>query len=261
MTRICRTCGQEKALDAFDPGGPKNRPGYRRPHCKDCRNTTARTKHAHNPERRRLVAKRFRERHPDTIKTWDKARWQKTKARYASDPAFRQHELQRSLASYHSHAAHAQKRERAWRTAHPEAGRVRSKRWRTRHPDKVRAMKRAAYHRRCLLDPAYRNKQRTRLRLNASRSRQSRNEAARRRRARVAGAALIEKIQRQLIFARDRWICQLCFARVTPDDATIDHVIPVAEGGNHTYQNLVTAHLTCNQRKGARRVPQQQRLF
>ncbi|WP_460916970.1 HNH endonuclease [Plantactinospora veratri] len=73
-----------------------------------------------------------------------------------------------------------------------------------------------------------------------------------RRRARAAGAPVVELVKREVVFARDGWICQLCgepTLRETghdPRSASVDHTVPLAEGGSHTYDNTVTAHLACN---------------
>ena len=55
---------------------------------------------------------------------------------------------------------------------------------------------------------------------------------------------------RQAIFRRDHQTCQYCGSK---QNLTIDHVIPRARGGQDTWENLVTACVTCNNRKGDRR--------
>jgi 5-methylcytosine-specific restriction endonuclease McrA len=51
--------------------------------------------------------------------------------------------------------------------------------------------------------------------------------------------------------------CRICgepvdFTRKSPDpSATIDHVIAVSKGGEHSYGNTQLAHLRCNKAKGA----------
>jgi hypothetical protein len=61
------------------------------------------------------------------------------------------------------------------------------------------------------------------------------------------------------IAARDRFRCQLCGCKVDmtlrrPDvmSPTIDHVIPIVEGGDDVRANVQLAHLRCNSSKGAR---------
>lgn len=51
------------------------------------------------------------------------------------------------------------------------------------------------------------------------------------------------------LFLRDRFRCQYCS---TADDLTFDHVIPRAQGGRTTWQNVTTACAPCNLRKGGR---------
>jgi 5-methylcytosine-specific restriction endonuclease McrA len=54
-------------------------------------------------------------------------------------------------------------------------------------------------------------------------------------------------LTRQNIFKRDNHECQYCGTR---KDLTLDHVIPRAQKGPHTWTNLVTACKACNTRKG-----------
>jgi len=70
-----------------------------------------------------------------------------------------------------------------------------------------------------------------------------------RRRARVHGAGW-EPVDRTVVFERDGWRCHLCGRRVRRSEASIDHLIPIADGGPHTYANVATAHLACNIRRG-----------
>jgi 5-methylcytosine-specific restriction endonuclease McrA len=48
------------------------------------------------------------------------------------------------------------------------------------------------------------------------------------------------------IFERDKWICQYCGEKVTPENATLDHFIPQSKGGRHNKDNLKTCCLICN---------------
>lgn len=54
------------------------------------------------------------------------------------------------------------------------------------------------------------------------------------------------------IYARDRHECQYCGDGFKSDELTFDHVIPVSHGGTKSWENIVTACLPCNRRKGAR---------
>jgi len=52
------------------------------------------------------------------------------------------------------------------------------------------------------------------------------------------------------IFRRDNHTCQYCEATNVP--LTIDHIIPKVLGGKDTWENLVTACICCNNKKGDR---------
>ena len=58
------------------------------------------------------------------------------------------------------------------------------------------------------------------------------------------------KLSKREIFRRDNHTCQYCGARSSR--LTIDHVMPRARGGEHSWSNLVTACPACNVRKGGR---------
>lgn len=51
--------------------------------------------------------------------------------------------------------------------------------------------------------------------------------------------------------ARGRWVCALCHQPVTLDDLSFDHVVALADGGDHAAHNLVPAHRKCNEVKGS----------
>ncbi|MCK4245097.1 MAG: HNH endonuclease [Candidatus Omnitrophica bacterium] len=52
--------------------------------------------------------------------------------------------------------------------------------------------------------------------------------------------------KRREIFERDKWICQYCGEKVSPENATLDHFIPQSKGGKHTKENIRTCCLICN---------------
>lgn len=76
-----------------------------------------------------------------------------------------------------------------------------------------------------------------------------------RRRARLAGA-ISEPYTLAEIAKRDHYRCGLCHKRVAmtktvphPKSPSIDHVIPLAAGGDDTKANVQLAHFLCNARK------------
>lgn len=84
---------------------------------------------------------------------------------------------------------------------------------------------------------------------------------AKRRYALKRGASKHENVSLDVIFERDKGICSLCLKRVKRAEASMDHVIPLMQGGDHTYQNCALAHIRCNCSKRASTITQQQRLF
>ena len=50
--------------------------------------------------------------------------------------------------------------------------------------------------------------------------------------------------------------CAYCLSPLTEATATVDHVIPLAQGGTHRLANLVVACGSCNSMKNARTVEQ-----
>ncbi len=58
---------------------------------------------------------------------------------------------------------------------------------------------------------------------------------------------------RMNIFLRDKFCCQYCGNKFAPNELTFDHVVPRAHGGKTEYTNIVSACVSCNTRKGARR--------
>lgn len=56
------------------------------------------------------------------------------------------------------------------------------------------------------------------------------------------------------ILERDRWRCGICGKRIGksfkyphPRSKSIDHVVPLSQGGDDTAANKRAAHLSCNQ--------------
>lgn len=56
---------------------------------------------------------------------------------------------------------------------------------------------------------------------------------------------------RQRVLARDGFRCVYCARQLPAEDLTVDHVQPVARGGDHSDGNLAAACQACNTRKGA----------
>lgn len=69
----------------------------------------------------------------------------------------------------------------------------------------------------------------------------------------------VELVQNLVVFCRDNWVCGICKTAVDPkleypnvNSKSLDHIIPLSKGGQHSYDNVQLAHLSCNRRKSAR---------
>lgn len=60
------------------------------------------------------------------------------------------------------------------------------------------------------------------------------------------------KFSRISVYGRDGYKCQYCGQKFRMNELTYDHVIPRAQGGKTTWENIVTCCISCNSRKGCR---------
>ena len=80
--------------------------------------------------------------------------------------------------------------------------------------------------------------------------------------------ATVERFKPVEIFERDGWRCGICGHQIDqdlrypdPGSASLDHVVPLADGGLHSRANSQASHLGCNCRKRDRSLgPEQLRL-
>jgi len=60
------------------------------------------------------------------------------------------------------------------------------------------------------------------------------------------------RFSRANVFTRDRFMCQYCERTPPRSHLNLDHVIPRAQGGPTTWENVVCCCIPCNRRKGGR---------
>jgi hypothetical protein len=80
------------------------------------------------------------------------------------------------------------------------------------------------------------------------------------RRAIRFGCAVVERFGRLEIFERDGWRCGICgqptprwlIGSNDPQRPTLDHIIPLSRGGEHSRRNAQCACWRCNIKKGAK---------
>lgn len=91
-----------------------------------------------------------------------------------------------------------------------------------------------------------------------------------RRRAKIRGALIDNDIQLMELFRRDNGVCHICGGECDLNDyviteegytltggsyPSIDHVIPLAKGGKHSWDNVKLAHFSCNAKKHTKIMP------
>jgi len=67
------------------------------------------------------------------------------------------------------------------------------------------------------------------------------------RRARLRGVT-VEKVLPSVVFNRDKGVCGICKKEIE-GKYELDHIIPLAKQGEHSYKNMQLAHPTCNRVK------------
>jgi len=88
------------------------------------------------------------------------------------------------------------------------------------------------------------------------------------RRARLL-SVVIDEVKPQAVFERDKWKCHICGGKVRkvprwkrdPEMASLDHLLPISLGGEHSLANTACSHLRCNLSKGSRSVGEQLALI
>lgn len=96
-----------------------------------------------------------------------------------------------------------------------------------------------------------------RERKKAERKTRDRSQQNHRKRARLYGVDY-EPVKSATVFDRDGWRCGICRKPVRKVhkyphlmSATLDHIVPMSQGGGHTYVNTQLAHFMCNSIKSA----------
>jgi hypothetical protein len=65
----------------------------------------------------------------------------------------------------------------------------------------------------------------------------------------------VPPVTKDMLLARDRWVCAYCAQRYRLEELDMEHIQPRSKGGGDSWMNLVAACKACNHRK-ADRTPQ-----
>ncbi len=136
-----------------------------------------------------------------------------------------------------------------WHTAHREEKKAKSKRYDAEHRVE-RATYRVAYDAKYPGRRARRDRVRRAARLAAypELMRERQREYAHRRRVRLR-ANFVAPVSVETIWNRDRGICGICDRKVKENEASLDHILPVSQGGTHEPRNVRLAHIRCNKQR------------
>jgi 5-methylcytosine-specific restriction endonuclease McrA len=263
-SKSCLHCGESKPLEFFPKD--KARKDSRKSHCKVCEALRQRKRRAAHPEENSYYSRAWREANPE-------------KARQSAYNSRQAHLEERRAADRKRHAANPEKKReyaRAYRKANPEKVRESKHKWylanrrpsteeqRARHRKWMREAYRANPHRwpknierrreysrryRQLnlehLKEYLRNWQKTHPEHNRLR--------AQRRRARIKGNGGVFTVK-ELTAMRiaQAGICAYCREQHNSYALTIDHIIPIDQGGRHEAANICLACKKCNSSKWAR---------
>jgi len=147
----------------------------------------------------------------------------------------------------------AAERSRRWRENNPEKARATWKRWRAENSEKALESSRKSYAKNAdaerAKDAAWREANRE---LSRERARESYWRDPEKQRNRRHFRRVTEREFLILPSELRRLYSQPCMACGSMDDQSLDHVVPLARGGQHTIGNLQTLCLPCNVKKGNR---------
>jgi hypothetical protein len=186
-------------------------------------------------EANREAEKRYRESHREQMR-------ERSRIRYAADPE-KAKAATKSWGERHPErvreygATYTEKNREArvaataqWRKENPEKWKASNKRWQKAHPEEMKDIR------------MQNTTKRHRLLANAKQEKYSRHE----------------------IFERDEWFCKVEDCRcsdgrqIDPEEsfpskwsASIDHTVPLSQGGDDTRVNVRAAHMACNSARNA----------
>lgn len=152
---------------------------------------------------------------------------------------------------YAAHQREGRENARRWKTANPERVRDLARRWYTANVEMVREQSRCRYAKN---SETVREHVRRWKATNPERVRELGRQNRHVRRARKRGA-LAERVDRWAAFERYGGRCHICGQPVEREDWHLDHIKPLARGGEHTLRNVAPAHPRCNLSKWAKIVP------
>lgn len=138
--------------------------------------------------------------------------------------------------------------QRRWANARnardPGRAREQARKWRAANPEKTLELQRRSYAK-------HAEKRREENRAYKAENRARCTERQMNRKA-ILLEQFEEHVDSLVVLERADGACGICGGDLDPLDFHVDHVVPLALGGFHSYANTQPAHPLCNTRKGAR---------
>jgi len=207
-------------------------------------------------EKRAIYAKLYAQKNPEKVREqrrkWKKLNPERVKAYKKKSYELHKEEINKKikLSMTSEKRETARKRANDWYHNNLERAKETRKKYQEKNYEKLRAYKTEHY----LMNlDEYKKRARRWDKSNPEKIKNIRNNVKARRRIRESNA-YVENIDRNLIYDRDNGICQICGELVPKNEMTIDHIIPLAKDGIHSYNNVQLAHSVCNSSKGVKTI-------
>jgi 5-methylcytosine-specific restriction endonuclease McrA len=225
-TKKCTKCGTEKPL--ADYSKTKNGLHGRKSFCKACDHV----KYLAYSDRHKELAQAHYAAHRDEILEQQR-RYREANPEQMADRRHRYYRENKNRIFESRQLAHIQNPERTkqWKQneylRHRDRYALSRKKWQQLNPDKAREKTRAWFRRNRLKRRMYQHRRRARQLL-------------------AGGAFTADQWQQMIV-----WFGNSCLCCGASDALTIDHVIPIVDGGKNDIRNLQPLCPSCNSRKGA----------
>jgi 5-methylcytosine-specific restriction endonuclease McrA len=206
----------------------------------------------YTPEERiiadRASRKRYEIAHAEEVAAYRRKWRRKNRARLnAAKRARRQAEPGKEAAKQRAHRHEHPEKDAQWRENNRLMLRAYQKTWRSRNPEKFQAIaKKAAIKRQT---PEGRQADNLRNKAWRQKNLDRDHETQKRRRARKKGAAITDFTPEQWASMKEAYGYRCVYCGRKMKQLTQDHIIPLSQGGNHTYSNIVPACRSCNSKK------------
>ena len=186
--------------------------------------------YALNPEPAKQRAKKRMKDHPEKTKAYRDANREKRNAQAKQWKAQNRERYLTNLAEWRlTHCEEIKRYSKEYYSANSDVEKEKSRQWRNANPEKLREQ-----------GINYRKNNVIKL-LDKNAKRRA-----------VLKGVTVEKIDRGEVYIRDNGICGICKCHVPLHEVTIDHIIPLSKGGEHSKRNIQIAHRSCNSAKGSK---------